>query len=140
MVWVVWGILAAAVVVALSSLWWMRRPARTGAILLGLCVVSMFGIAKQAAWGVTDVESGSDGWCLTYEHPDGSSFTECRPTEDEAWGWADALDAELEEEYGPREKETAAGIAFGVLFYVSLAGAVGSFGWAYAARRRADRE
>lgn len=139
MVWVVWGIFAAALAVVLSSLSWARRPERTGVVLLGLCIVSMFGIGKEAVWGVTEAEGSPDGWCLTYEHPDGSSFIECRPTEDEAWAWADALDAELEEAHGPRERETASGVAFGVLFYVSLAGAVGSFGWAYAARRRANR-
>jgi len=138
-VWVVWGVVAAAIGAAISSLWWTRRPARTGAILVGLCLVSMFGIAKEVAWGAGDLRSDGEGWCLTYEHPDGSTITECRPTEDEIWAWADALDVQLEETYGPREKDTASGTAFGVLFIVSLAGAVGSFGWAFVARRRAAR-
>ena len=140
MAWIIFGGAVVGVVVALSSLWWAHRPALTGVVLVGFCIVAMLGMAKQAAWGVEEVRSDSDGWCLTYEHPDGSRFTECRPTEDQAWAWAAALDAELEAEYGPLEQDTASGIAFEVLFYVSLIGAVASGGWAYVARRRASRE
>ena len=140
MAWIIFGVAVVGIVVALSSLWWANRPAITGVVLVGLCIVSMLGMAKQAAWGIDEVTSGSDGWCLTYEHPDGSRFTECRPTEDQAWAWASALDAELEAEYGPLEQNTPSGIAFSVLFYVSLVGAVVSGGWAFAVRRRASGE
>ena len=140
MAWIIFGVAVVGVVAALSSLWWAHRPALTAVVLLGLSIVAMLGMAKQAAWGVDEVRSDSDGWCLTYEHPDGSRFTECRPTEDQAWAWADALDAELEAEYGPLEQDTASGIAFEVLFYVSLIGAAASGGWAYAARKRVSTE
>jgi hypothetical protein len=140
MAWIIFGLAVVGVVAALSSLWWAHRPMLTGVVLVGLCIVSMMGMSKQAAWGVDEVRSDAESWCLTYEHPDGSRFTECRPTEDQAWAWADALDAELETEFGPREQDTPSGIAFGVLFYVSLVGAVVSGGWAYAAKRRASGE
>lgn len=68
-------------------------PVASGLILIGLCIVSMFGISKQALWSVRDVTTDSGEWCLTYEHPDGHILSECRPTEDEVWAWADGLDA-----------------------------------------------
>ena len=138
MVWVVFAVVGVAVLIALSSLWWAHRQVRSGAILLGLCVVSIFGIAKQAAWGVDEVRVDSGEWCLTYQHPDGDTLSECRPTEEEAWAWAGALDAQLAPEYGPREKTTATGVAFTAAFYISLAGGVSALMWALVIGRRSN--
>ena len=109
---------------------------RTGAVLLGLVVLSLPGIERQADFGVAEVARDSSAeWCLTYEYPDGATLTECRPTEDEVWAWAGDLDAEL----GNEERLTTAGKAFSVLFCVSLVGAIGSFAWGGYQHRRSGR-
>jgi hypothetical protein len=139
MAWVFFVVLVSISAAALSSLWWADRPLRSGAALLGVMLLSTLGIAKQAAWGVSEVHSDADQWCLTYDHPDGSSFTECRPGEAEAWAWADALDADLERQYGQREKTTTVGAAYTIVFYACLVGAIACFGWAGIQRRRSNR-
>ena len=64
MAWIVFIVLSGGGVVALSSLWWADHRVLSGVILIGLAVVSVFGIAKEAAWGASEARTESAGFLL----------------------------------------------------------------------------
>jgi hypothetical protein len=121
-----------AVLGGVAIAWFAARRSARGSgylaiaiLVFGLLMVFVSTMIEQTELGnwpaVTRSYRSGEQWCVHYVPPseEGPARIECRPSETEAWEWADQYTSELERTYGPSTR-TPEGWAL----------LIGLYGWA----------